>query len=58
MLSTRELKINYKQIPERIYLSEFDFRYNNRKSTDADRALEALKGFEGKIDLQRQRNRG
>ena len=30
------------------YLSEFDFRYNNRKVTDKDRALEALKGFEGK----------
>jgi hypothetical protein len=25
------------------YLSEFDFRYNNRKVTDKDRALEALK---------------
>jgi len=30
------------------YLSEFDFRYNNRKVTDGERALEALKGFEGK----------
>jgi len=30
------------------YLSEFDFRYNNRKVTDQERALEALKGFEGK----------
>jgi ISXO2-like transposase domain len=30
------------------YLSEFDFRYNNRKVTDRERALEALKGFEGK----------
>jgi transposase-like protein len=30
------------------YLSEFDFRYNNRKVTDKDRALEALKGFDGK----------
>jgi len=30
------------------YLSEFDFRYNARKVTDGERALEALKGFEGK----------
>src|ERR1044072_5377793 len=30
------------------YLSEFDFRYNNRKVTDGERALQALKGFEGK----------
>ncbi len=30
------------------YLSEFDFRYNNRKVTDGERASEALKGFEGK----------
>lgn len=30
------------------YLSEFDFRYNGRKLTDKDRALEALKGFDGK----------
>jgi len=30
------------------YLSEFDFRYNNRKVTDGERALEALKGIEGK----------
>lgn len=30
------------------YLSEFDFRYNARKITDGERALEALKGFEGK----------
>jgi hypothetical protein len=27
------------------YLSEFDFRYNNRKVTDRERALQALKGF-------------
>ena len=26
------------------YLSEFDFRYNNRKVTDGERALQALKG--------------
>ena len=30
------------------YLSEFDFRYNAREVTDGERALEALKGFEGK----------
>jgi len=30
------------------YLSEFDFRYNNRKVTDGEHALRALKGFEGK----------
>jgi len=30
------------------YLAEFDFRYNERKTTDGERALEALKGFEGK----------
>lgn len=30
------------------YLSEFDFRYNGREVTDGERALEALKGFEGK----------
>lgn len=30
------------------YLGEFDFRYNNRKVTDGERALEALKGVEGK----------
>jgi transposase-like protein len=30
------------------YLSEFDFRYNERKVTDGERAQTALKGFEGK----------
>jgi ISXO2-like transposase domain len=30
------------------YLAEFDFRYNNRKVTDGERAQLALKGFEGK----------
>lgn len=30
------------------YLTEFDFRYNRRDLTDAERALEALKGAEGK----------
>jgi len=30
------------------YLSEFDFRYNERKVTDGERAEKALRGFEGK----------
>lgn len=30
------------------YLSEFDFRYNEREATDGERAQSALKGFEGK----------
>jgi transposase-like protein len=30
------------------YLSEFDFRYNNRETTDGERAEKALKGFDGK----------
>lgn len=30
------------------YLSEFDFRFNNRKIKDGERTLEAIKGFEGK----------
>jgi len=30
------------------YLSEFDFRYNERKVTDGERAQTALKGFDGK----------
>jgi len=30
------------------YLGEFDFRFNARKVDDGTRALEALKGFEGK----------
>jgi hypothetical protein len=29
-------------------LGEFDFRYNNRKVTDGERAQSALKGFDGK----------
>lgn len=29
-------------------LAEFDFRYNERKSTDAERTVKALKGIEGK----------
>lgn len=30
------------------YLTEFDFRYNTREITDAERADKALKGIEGK----------
>lgn len=30
------------------YLCEFDFRYNGRDLNDGQRALEALKGFDGK----------
>lgn len=30
------------------YLDEFDFRYNHRKITDAERAIITLKGIEGK----------
>jgi transposase-like protein len=30
------------------YLAEFDFRWNNRETTDGERAEKALKGFEGK----------
>jgi transposase-like protein len=30
------------------YLAEFDFRYNERRVTDGERAEKALKGFEGK----------
>lgn len=30
------------------YIGEFDFRYNNRRSTDLERTMVALKGIEGK----------
>ena len=30
------------------YLGEFDFRYNHRNLTDAERAVAALRGIEGK----------
>jgi transposase-like protein len=30
------------------YLSEFDFRFNNRKTEDGERTVQAIKGFEGK----------
>ena len=37
------------------YLSEFDFRYNARMVTDAERTAAALKGIEGKRLTYRQR---
>jgi ISXO2-like transposase domain len=30
------------------YLAEFDFRYNTRKISDAERTIEAVRGGEGK----------
>ena len=36
------------------YLAEFDFRYSNRKSGDAERADAALVGIEGKRLTYRQ----
>jgi hypothetical protein len=39
------------------YLAEFDFRYNHREATDGERALEALKGFEGKRLTYKTTNR-
>lgn len=39
------------------YLSEFDFRYNERKATDGERAQSALKGFEGKRLTYKTANR-
>jgi hypothetical protein len=30
------------------YLAEFDFRYNNRKISDEERTIEAIKGGDGK----------
>lgn len=38
------------------YLAEFDFRYNARKIEDGERALLALKGFEGKRITYRTRH--
>lgn len=37
----------------RRYIGEFDFRYNNRNISDSERAMIALKGFEGKMLLYR-----
>jgi transposase-like protein len=39
------------------YLGEFDFRYNNREVTDGERALQALRGFEGKRLTYKTTNR-
>ena len=39
------------------YLAEFDFRYNERKVTDGERAQSALKGFEGKRLTYKTANR-
>lgn len=36
------------------YCAEFDFRYNNRKITDAERTAEAVKGARGKRLMYRQ----
>ena len=36
------------------YLAEFDFRYNNRKISDAERADELLRGAKGKRLLYQQ----
>jgi transposase-like protein len=36
------------------YLGEFDFRYNERQTTDLERAQKALKGFEGKRLMYRE----
>jgi len=36
------------------YLAEFDFRHNHRKTTDAERAAELLRGAKGKRLLYRQ----
>lgn len=38
------------------YLSEFDFRYSNRKVSDTERAAAALKGIEGKRLMYRSTN--
>jgi transposase-like protein len=38
------------------YLNEFDFRYSHRKATDAERAVVALKGIEGKRLTYRRTN--
>ena len=39
------------------YIGEFDFRYNNRKITDNERAIIALKGIDGKRLLFRDSSR-
>lgn len=36
------------------YLAEFDYRYNNRRESDWDRTILALKGIEGRRLTYRQ----
>ncbi len=36
------------------YLAQFDFRYSNRDVSDAERAVAALRGAEGKRLMHRQ----
>ncbi len=36
------------------YLAEFDFRYNTRKASDAERADELLRGAKGKRLMYQQ----
>ena len=38
------------------YLGEFDFRYNHRKLSDAERTAEALRGIGGKRLIYDQAN--
>jgi transposase-like protein len=38
--------VSKKHLPR--YLNEFDFRFNERKISDGERTLKAIKGFEGK----------
>ena len=40
------------------YLSEFDFRFNNRKIEDGERTVQAIKGFEGKRLMYRDSSDG
>jgi len=50
-LLKRGITGNYHHVSQkhlRRYLGEFDFRFNHRQITDAERAAEALKGIEGK----------
>jgi hypothetical protein len=36
------------------YLAEFDFRWNNRKVKDGERAVRAIRGAEGKRLMYRE----
>lgn len=40
------------------YLTEFDFRYNYRKTDDLERTMEALRGIDGKRMMYRDSSRG